>query len=186
MIDTSQLKKGIKIELDGEVYEVLEYFPFKIAMRQAMVKVKLRNIFTGNVITRTFTSGEKFEIPDLEEKVAQYLYQDGENFVFMDMETYEQYAVPEEVVGEKKNFLKEGLEVRAMFYKGKLASIELPITVEFEVVDTPPGIRGDTVSGGTKPAKISTGAVVQVPLFINVGDIIKIDTRTGEYVERVK
>lgn len=186
MIDTSELRRGIKIELDGEVYEVVEYSHSKLARRQAVVKVKLKNIFTGNVITRTFTSGDKFEVPDLEERPAQFLYKEGNNFLFMDMNTYEQYSVPEDIVGDKSNFLKDGLEVKAIFYKGRLVGVELPLTVEFEVVDTPPGIKGDTVSGGTKPAKISTGAVVYVPLFINAGDIIKVDTRTGEYVERVK
>lgn len=186
MIDTSQFKKGLKIEVDGEVYEILDYSFLKVAQRQATVRTKLRHIFTGNVITKTFASGEKFEVPDLEEKNAQFLYRDGENLVFMDLNSYEQYTIPEKVIEEKAKFLKEGLEVKGIFYRGKLFDIALPITVEFEVIDTPPGIRGDTASGGSKPAVISTGAVINVPLFIEKGDIIKIDTRTGEYVERVK
>jgi len=186
MIDTSQFKKGLKIEVDGEVYEIIDYSFMKVAQRQATVKTKLRHIFTGNIITKTFISGEKFEVPEIEEKNAQFLYRDGDNLVFMDLNTYEQYSIPQHMIEEKAKFLKEGLEVRAIFYKGRLCDINLPITVEFEVVDTPPGIRGDTASGGSKPAVLSTGLVINVPLFIEKGDIIKVDTRTGEYVERVR
>ncbi len=164
---------------------MVDFQHIKKARRSATVRVKLKNLIDGRVIEKSFLSTDTVETPDLEEKRAQYLYQDGDNYVFMDLETYEQYTVDGNVLGDAINYLQENMEVGILFHRGAPAAISLPNTVELEVVDTPPGVRGDTESGGSKPATLSTGAVVQVPLFINIGDIIKVDTRTGKYVERV-
>ena len=185
VISANDMRKGVRVEIDGDIYEVVEFQHIKKARRAATVRVKLKNLINGRVIEKSFLSTETVNTPDLEERKAQFLYAEGDTYHFMDLETYEQYAIDREVLGDAVKFLIENLEVGVLFHEGKPVSINLPITVELEVVDTPPGVRGDTESGGSKPATLSTGAVVQVPLFINVGDIIKVDTRTGEYVERV-
>ena len=182
---TSDFRRGLKIEWEGKPYEVLEYQHSKVAKGQATVRTKLRDLMTGRVLEVNFRSGERFEIPDLEEKEMQYLYQEGDRYVFMDLEDYDQVYLDKSQLGEAWKFLQENINVFVLYYKGKPIGIELPNTVELKVVETEPGVRGDTVSGGSKPAKLETGAVVQVPLFINEGDTIKVDTRTGEYVERV-
>jgi elongation factor P len=151
-----------------------------------VVKTKLRNIITGSVQERNFRSGETFSLPDVERKRMQFLYKDEIGYHFMDSETYEQYGFNENQVGEAVRFLKEQEEVIILFYKGKTIGVELPITVELEVIETEPGVRGDTVTGGSKPAKLETGATISVPLFIDTGDRIKVDTRTGIYIERIK
>lgn len=184
--DTSRFYKGLKIEFEGEIWEVLEYHHSKIAQRSPVVKTKLRNIITGAVQERNFRSGETFNLPDVERKRMQFLYKDEIGYHFMDSETYEQYAFGENQIGETARFLKEQEEVNILFYKGKTMGVELPITVELEVIETEPGVRGDTVSGGSKPAKLETGTMISVPLFIDIGDRIKVDTRTGTYVERIK
>lgn len=182
---TSDFRRGLKIEWEGKPYEVLEYQHSKVAKGQATVRTKLRDLTTGRVLEVNFRSGERFERPDLEEKEMQYLYQEGDRYVFMDLEDYDQVYLDKDQLGEAWKFLQENINVFVLYYKGKPIGIELPNTVELKVVETEPGVRGDTVSGGSKPAKLETGAVVQVPLFINEGDLIKVDTRTGEYVERV-
>ncbi|KKC29760.1 elongation factor P [Caldanaerobacter subterraneus subsp. pacificus DSM 12653] len=149
------------------------------------MRTKLKNIMTGAVIERTFSPTEKFEEAQIERREMQYLYNDGEFYYFMDTETYEQIPLSYDKVEEAMKYIKENMIVTVKFYKGEAFSVEPPTFVELEVIDTEPGVRGDTVTGGSKPATVETGAVIQVPLFINVGDKIKIDTRTGEYIERV-
>jgi len=184
-ISTSDFRRGLKIEWEGKPYEVLEYQHSKVAKGQATVRTKLRDLTTGRVLEVNFRSGDTFERPDLEEKEMQYLYQEGDRYVFMDLEVYDQIYLDRDQLGEAWKFLQENVTVRVLYYKGRPIGVELPNTVELRVVETEPGVRGDTVSGGSKPAKLETGAVVQVPLFINEGDVIRVDTRTGEYVERV-
>jgi elongation factor P len=150
----------------------------------ACVRTKLKSLLSGNVIDKTFRSGEKVATPDLEEKSMQYLYPEGEQLYFMDNETYEQLAISGSVLGDSISFLKENMEVNILFHNGKPIGIDLPFFVELVVTQTDPGVKGDTASGGSKPATLETGAVVQVPLFIKEGDILKIDTRDGNYIER--
>ena len=185
MYSTTDFRRGLKIEYKGEPYEIVDFQHVKPGKGAAFVKTRMKNLLTGNVLDINFRSGDKFEKPDLEEKEMQYLYADGDSYWFMDVETYEQVAIPLEHIKEKVGYLQENVQVAILFYKGKAIDVELPNFVELKVVETEPGVRGDTVSGGSKPAKLETGLVVNVPLFINEGDVIKIDTRTGEYVERV-
>ncbi|KRT65284.1 MAG: translation elongation factor P, elongation factor P [Candidatus Dadabacteria bacterium CSP1-2] len=184
--DTSRFYKGVKIEFEGGIWEVLEYHHSKMAQRSPVVKTKLRNIVTGSVQERNFRSGETFNLPDVERKKMQFLYKDEIGFHFMDSETFEQYAFGENNLGETVRFLKEQEEVNILFYKGKTMGVELPITVDLQVIHTEPGFRGDTATGGSKPAKLETGVIISVPLFIDVGDLIKVDTRSGTYIERMK
>ncbi len=185
-ISTSEFRKGLKIEWEGKPYEILEYQHVKVSKNQPTVRTRLKDLLTGRVLEVNFRAGDKFEKPDFMEKEAQYLYKEGNTYVFMDLEDYDQIYVEEEAIKEVVSFLKENLNVYVLYYKGKVIGVELPKIVEYKVIETEPGVKGDTVGTATKPAKIETGYVVQVPLFINEGDIIKIDTRTGEYVERVK
>lgn len=185
MISVNDFQNGMTIVLDGTVYQIMEFQHFKMGRGGAMVRTKLRDVESGRVIEKTFRGGEKIERAHVQEREQQYLYRDGDNFIFMDMETFEQISLDSGVLGDKVNYLKENMILSVSIYEGKPIGIELPTSVELEVVDTPPGIRGNTVSGGSKPATLETGAVVQVPLFINVGDVIQVDTRTGEYLTRV-
>jgi elongation factor P len=182
---TSEFRKGLKIELNGEPFLMVDFQHVKPGKGGAFVRTRLKSLLTGNVIDKTFRSGEKVETPDLEERAMQYLYPDGDAFVFMDNETYEQLSIQKEIMGEAINFLKENTNVMILFHNQKPIGVELPNFVELEVVKTDPGIKGDTASGGSKPATLGTGTVVQVPLFIKEGDILKIDTRDGSYIERV-
>ncbi|MBX6423937.1 elongation factor P [Thermosulfurimonas sp. F29] len=184
-ISTSDFRRGLKIEWEGKPYEVLEYQHSKVAKGQATVRTRLRDLATGRVLEVNFRSGDTFDRPDLEEKEMQYLYREGDRYVFMDLEVYDQIYLDRDQLGEAWKFLQENITVRVLYYRGKPIGVELPNTVELRVEETEPGVRGDTVSGGSKPARLETGAVVQVPLFINEGDVIRVDTRTGEYVERV-
>jgi elongation factor P len=181
---TSDFRRGLKIEWEGKPYEVVEFQHSKVAQGQATVRTKLRDLTTGRVIEVNFRSGEKFEKPDLQEREIQYLYREGDRFVFMDLEDYDQVYVSEKEVGENAKFLSENLQVKVLYYKGRVLGLELPNVVELKVIQTEPGIKGDTVGTATKPATLETGAVIQVPLFIQEGDIVKVDTRTGEYLER--
>lgn len=184
MITTNDLKNGMTVFYDGVLYEVLYFQHVKPGKGGAFVRTKLKNLYTGAIIDKTFRAGEKIEQAILETKKMQYLYKD-EHYIFMDNQTFEQVEIDDIYIGDKKRFLVENLEVTVTFYKGKPISIELPITIETKVIRTEPGVKGDTVSNVLKPAEIETGAKIQVPLFINEGDIIKIDTRTGQYVTRV-
>lgn len=186
MISTNDFHPGVTIEVDGQPYVVLEANHHKLIGRGgAIVRTKLRNLETGVIIDRSFNAGEKVPRARVEERQVQYLYNTGDEYYFMDMETFEQFPLTSDQMGDKALFLKENMEIKVSFYKGKAVAVELPTTVELAVVETEPGVRGDTVSGGSKPAKLETGAVVRVPLFINVGDVIKVDTRTGAYTGRV-
>lgn len=184
MISTNDLRNGVTIELDGQVYTVIEFQHVKPGKGSAFVRTKLKNVKTGATLERTFNAGEKLPRARVESKEVQYLYQDGGQYTFMDTETYEQYTLPAEVLGDALNFLKEQMVLTLNFHQGQVIGVELPNSVELRVVETEPGVRGDTVSGGSKPAKLETGYVVRVPLFVNEGDVVIVDTRSGEYISR--
>jgi elongation factor P len=184
-LDTSQFRNGLKIELDGEPFSIVYFQHVKPGKGGAFVRTKVRNLKNGRVIDRRFRSGEKVEAADVEDRKMQYLYQDGDQLVFMDSETYDQTPFSAEQVGDARKYLKENLDVDVLFWRGNPIDIELPSFIEAEVTVCEPGVKGDTASGATKPATIEPGAVVQVPLFIKQGESIRVDTRTGDYVERV-
>lgn len=172
------------LELDGELFHVVEFLHVKPGKGGAFVRTTLKNAKTGAVLERTFRAGEKVERAVIDKRSMQYLYRDGEDFVFMDGESYEQVPVPVRMLGDSANYVVEGDEVLLLWYREEVVGVELPAAVTLEVVETEPGVQGDRVSGATKPAKVQTGLVVQVPLFVSVGDKIKVDTRTGEYLSR--
>lgn len=184
MISTNEFKTGLTIELEGDVWSVVEFQHVKPGKGSAFVRSKLKNVKTGAVIERTFRAGEKVPRGRLDHRQMQYLYQDGENYVVMDIENYDQISLNKEQMSDTLKWLKENMTLAVVFFQGNPISVEPPNFVELEVIETDPGIRGDTASGGGKPAKVETGAVVNVPLFINVGDRIRIDTRSGAYMER--
>lgn len=186
MISTADFRKGSKIQYKGEPCEILDFQHVKMGRGGAIVRTKLKNISTGAVLEDTFRSGEKFETPQLEEKQMQYLYEQDGFYYFMDTESYEQTPLTEEQLKDTKKFLKENTVVTMLYHRGSPLTVELPIFVELAVQETEPGFKGDTASGGSKPATLETGAVVKVPFHINTGDVIKVDTRTSEYIERVK
>jgi len=184
--DTSQFRRGLKIEIKGEPFSIVEFQHVKPGKGGAFVRTKLKSLTTGRVQDQTFRSGEKVDQPNLEEKEMQFLYRDADGFHMLDMSTYEDLLMRPEVVGEAADYLPESLILKVLYHNDRPIALDLPTFVELEVVQTEPGVRGDTASGGTKPATLQTGAVVQVPLFLSEGEVIKIDTRTGEYVERVR
>lgn len=183
--DTSDIRKGLKVMMDGSPWTVVEFQFVKPGKGAAFTRTKFKNLFTGNVVERNIRSGEKMESADVEMKQMQYLYKDGDMHVFMDTTTYDQVSIPAEKLGEDALFMPEQIVVDVLFFEGRAVGVTLPNFIEQKVVETDPGFRGDTATGVTKPAKIGTGASINVPLFINVGDTVKIDTRTGEYLERV-
>ncbi|HCP60504.1 MAG TPA: elongation factor P [Dehalococcoidia bacterium] len=183
MISGSELRKGVIIELEDKLYQVLEYQHIKMK-RTALARVKLRDISAGHTLERTFQSGEKFTRVRLDSRPMQYLYNDDDLYYFMDEENYEQIPLSTSQLGDAINYLKEGMSLEVSSYKGKLVGVELPVAVELQVTETEPGFKGDTATAGNKPAKLETGITIQVPLFINTGDVIKVDTRSGEYLER--
>jgi len=183
MISGSELRKGVIIDLDGTLYQVIDYRHVKMK-RTALAKVKLRDIEAGHTIEQSFQSNAKFTRVRLDFRGMQYLYRDENLYYFMDEENFEQIPISTEQLGDAINYLKEGMTLQVSSYKGKLVGVEMPITVDLEVVDTSPGFKGDTVTAGTKPATLETGITIQVPLFINQGDMIKVDTRDGSYIER--
>lgn len=186
MYQTSDIRNGLKVELEGSPW-VVTYFQFvKPGKGTAFTRVKFKNLLNGSTLERTFRTGESLEPADVEEVPMQYLYNDGESYNFMNQETFEQIPVSAEAVGENKQWLLDEMECRVMLYKGRPVSIEVPTFIELECTYTEPGARGNTATGTNKSATLSTGAVVQVPLFVEQGEILRIDTRTGEYVERVK
>ncbi|MCP3983735.1 MAG: elongation factor P [bacterium] len=184
-VDTSNFKNGLKIEMDGEPFVMTYFQHVKPGKGGAFVRTKIKNLRTGRVLDKTFRSGEKVAEADIDERRMQYLYQDGESLVFMDNESYDQMSLSKEQVGDAVKFLKENMEIDVILHKGEPINIELPAFIQAEISQTDPGVKGDTASGATKPATLETGAVVQVPLFIKEGEIVRVDTRTGEYVERV-
>ena len=184
MLSSGDLRKGITIELDNKLYQVIDYKHVKMK-RTALARVKLRDIRDGHTIERTFQSSEKFTRARLDYRSMQYLYNDGSLYYFMDNENFEQLPLSDSQLGDKINCLKEGMSLEISSYKGEVVDVELPITVELQVIETDPGFKGDTATAGNKPAKLETGITIQVPLFINTEDIIKVDTRTGTYLERI-
>ncbi len=186
MIEAAQLRKGTVIELDGELYRTVEFQHQKIGRGGANVKTKLRKLSTGAIVDHTFGSDERVQDIRLESRRVQYLYDDGNMYHFMDLQTYEQPALPAEAVEDVRQFLVENLELNLAIHEGKAVEIELPTTVDLEVAETPPGFKGDTASGSTKPATLVNGLRVNVPYFIEPGDVVRIDTRSGDYVTRVR
>jgi len=185
MIGVQELKKNVTFELDGSIYKVLDYEHIKMARGGATIKIKARDLRTGSIITRSFNSGNRVQDIRLDHATVQYLYQDGDFYVFMDTETYEQTPLSAEVLGDTVNFLKHEMTLDIVSYEGQPIDIELPTTVDLEVTYAEPGFAGDTATGATKSCTVETGLDVQVPLFVEEGDVIRVDTRTGEYVTRV-
>ena len=185
MVSAGDFKNGLTIEIEGNIFQILEFQHVKPGKGAAFVRAKLRNVINGGAVERTFRPSEKFEKAHIDRKEMQYLYQDGDLFNFMDVETYDQIALNSSVVGDSLKFVKENENVKICSCKGSVFSIEPPITVELVITETEPGFKGDTAQGATKPATVETGAVVYVPLFVETGDKLSIDTRTGEYLKRV-
>jgi elongation factor P len=183
-VSTAEFKKGLKIQFDGAPYTIVDFQHVKPGKGGAFVRTKLKHMKLGRVIDNTFRAGEKVELVDFEEKRMQYLYKD-ERYHFMDLETYDQIGLSPDEVGDARDFLKENTEVEILFIDQSPVTVELPNFIELQIVKTDPGIRGDTASGGSKPATLETGAVVQVPLFLNEGDVVRVDTRSAEYLGRV-
>ena len=184
MISSNDFRPGVTIEIDGDAYQVLEFQHVKPGKGAAFVRTKMRNFRTGSTIERTFDAGEKVPKAHLDRRDMEYLYNDGEAYIFMDQQNYDQIPITEEQLGDGKKFLIENMVCSVLFYKGAIMGIDLPGQVVLTVTETEPGIKGDTASGGTKPATMDTGAVVRVPFFINEGDVLRINTKTGEYIER--
>jgi elongation factor P len=185
MYSASDLRKGLKIELEGVPFEVVEFQFVKPGKGQGMYKCRMKNLFTGNVTDKTFREVDRIDKPDIEERELHYSYPEGDHFVFMDPKTFEQVTIPAEAIGEQKYFLTEELDVSILFHNGRAINVTLPSYVEKVIASTEPGARGDTATNVLKPAKLANGFEVGVPLFINQGDTIRIDTRTGKYFDRV-
>jgi elongation factor P len=185
-VSTTEFRNGLKIEIDGEPYVIVDFQHVKPGKGGAFVRTKIKSLKSGNVIDRTYRSGEKVDIPELEEKNMQYLYAADKDRVFMDTANYEQVSLNEKQLGDNISYLKENMEIKVLFHKGQPINVDIPMFVELAIAKTDPGVRGDTASGGSKPATMETGAVVKVPFYLNEGDVIKIDTRTGTFIERVK
>lgn len=184
MISAGDFRNGVTFEMDGNVLQIVEFQHVKPGKGAAFVRTKIKNVITGAVLERTFNPSDKFPSAYVERKDMQYLYQDGNLYYFMDMETYEQQPIDGSKLGDSFAFVKENMEVKVLSYKGNVFGIEPPFFVELEVTKTDPGFKGDTATNATKPATLETGAEIRVPLFIDEGDVIRIDTRTGEYMER--
>jgi elongation factor P len=185
MISTGELKKGVIIEMDNNLFSILEYQHQKIGRGSAQVRMRIKNIRTGSISDTTVQAGTKFPRVRLEQRAMQYLYLEDGNYYFMDQESYDQIGLSAAQLGDTVNYLKDGMVITVSFYETEPVDVEPPINVELLIVETDPGFRGDTASGGTKPARTETGLVVQVPLFVNQGETIRVDTRTGGYLERV-
>jgi len=184
MISGGDLRPGLKVELDGVPYVVTDYQWVKPGKGGAFMRTKLKNMKTGGIIDRTFRTEEKLPKAEVEERKVQYLYHDGEVYHFMDTESFDQFTMGEKLLGDTSGFLKEEMVISVLSHRGEPIGVVLPTFVELRVVETDPGVRGDTATGGSKPATLETGATIQVPLFINIGDLLRVDTRTGAYVER--
>ena len=185
MLSAGDFRNGITIEYDNNIYQIIEFQHVKPGKGAAFVRTKLKNIINGGVVEKTFRPTEKFEEARIDRVEMQYLYNDGDLFYFMDMNTFEQIGLNAEQIGDALKFVKENAMVKVISHKGNVFAVEPPLFVELEITDTEPGFKGDTATGATKPATVETGALVYVPLFVNLGDKIKIDTRTGEYLSRV-
>lgn len=186
MIATGDFRRGAKIEYKGEPYEVIEFQHVKMQQRAPIVKTKIKSLKTGRVLEETFQAGEKFESPALQDKEMQYLYAEDGFHYFMDVQTYEQIPITTAQLGDAKKFITENMTIKILYYKGEPITVEPPMFVELKVADTEPAFKGDTASSGSKPAQMETGATIKVPFHIQVGDILKIDTRTSEYIEKIK
>ncbi len=184
MVVAGDFKNGVTFEMDGQVLQVVEFQHVKPGKGAAFVRTKMKNVITGAVTERTFNPTDKFENAIVDRKEMQYLYNDGDLYYFMDMESFEQLPIGPDVLGDNFRFVKENMMCRVCSYKGNVFAVEPPMFVELEVTDTEPGFKGDTATGASKPATLETGATIKVPLFIDIGTVIKIDTRTGEYLER--
>ena len=185
MISAGDFKNGVTVEIDGNIYQILEFQHVKPGKGAAFVRTKLKNIISGGVVEKTFRPTEKFPKAHIDRKDMQYLYRDGDLFNFIDVETYDQIALNEDVVGDSLKFVKENEVVKICSHNGNVFSVEPPLFVELAITETEPGFKGDTAQGATKPATVETGAIVMVPLFVEQGDVLKIDTRSGEYLSRV-
>jgi elongation factor P len=185
MITPNDFRTGLLVRFRNDIYEVIEYQRVKIAQRRAFVRTKFKNLLTGRIIEENLSSDEKFEELQVERRKCQYLYSDGDSYHFMEMEHYDQFVLPKEIMSDKVLYLTENLVVDVIYIDGKPVTIEVPTFIHLEVVETEPDYKGDTATGGGKPAKLATGLIVSVPFFVSVGNIIKIDTRTNTYVERV-
>lgn len=185
MISAGDFKNGVTVEIDGNIYQILEFQHVKPGKGAAFVRTKLKNIISGGVVEKTIRPTEKFPKAHIDRKDMQYLYRDGDLFNFMDVETYDQIALNEDVVGDSLKFVKENEVVKICSHNGNVFSVEPPLFVELAITETEPGFKGDTAQGATKPATVETGAIVMVPLFVEQGDVLKIDTRSGEYLSRV-
>ncbi|HPO14379.1 MAG TPA: elongation factor P [Candidatus Hydrogenedentes bacterium] len=185
VISTADFRNGLVVELDGSLMEIVEFQHVKPGKGGAFVRTKFKNVLTGRVLEKTFRSGEKMEEARIEERKWQYLYHDGDLFHFMDPMSFEQMAVNEDVVGDNAQWIKENMEIGLLFHGERVIATRVPLFVELKITRTDPGLQGDRATGGTKPATLETGAVIQVPLFLNEGTVVKVDTRTGGYIERV-
>jgi elongation factor P len=185
-MDTSDFRNGLSIIQDSDIYTIVEFQHVKPGKGGAFVRTKLRNARTGAVIDKTFRAGEKMDQARIERRPMQYLYSQGEEYFLMDTETYDQISVGQEAIGNPVKYLKDGMEVMVVDHDGEILGVEVPFFVELAVTETEPGVRGDTAAGGSKPATLETGATIQVPFFIDVGDRVKVDTRTDTYLERAK
>ncbi len=185
MIDTGGLRKGLTLDYEGDLVKVVDYQHVKQGRGSAFVRLTLRNLRTGSTVSQTFQAGSKFQTARLERRRIQYLYSDDGQYHFMDVDTFEQYPLNAETLGDTINYLVENEVIDLLTYQDQPVDVEAPITVNLEVTETDPGIKGDTATGGTKPATLQTGLTVSVPLFINIGDVVKVDTRSGDYLERV-
>jgi elongation factor P len=185
MISTGELRKGVAIELDGELWQILDYHHIKMGRGSAQVRITLRNIKRGQTIERSFQAGTKWPRAQMERRPVQFLYRDGDDFHFMDTDTYDQFMIRGEQLGDAVQYMKDGMTVDRTTYQGETIGVELPVTVDLRVEQTEPGFAGDTAQGARKPATLETGLVVSVPLFVGEGDTVRVDTRTGEYQTRV-
>jgi elongation factor P len=186
LISTGDVKKGVIIELDGQLMKVLDWNHIKMARGSAQVRMKLQNVRKGDIVERTFQAGTRWPRARVESRKVQYLYSDGDTYHFMDSETYDQFALSGAQLGDDARYLKENTDVFVSQYENEVLGVDLPVTVDLAVIQTDPGFAGDTATGAKKPATLETGLVVQVPLFVNEGDMLRIDTRTGEYVTRLQ
>jgi elongation factor P len=185
MISTSDLRKGVAIELDGELWQILDYHHIKMGRGSAQVRIKLRNIKRGQTVERSFQAGEKWPRAQMDHRQIQFLYKDGSDYYFMETESYEQFSLTAEQLDDAVTYLKESMLLDRTSYEGETIGVELPVTVDLKVIETEPGFAGDTQSGARKPATMETGLTIQVPIFVNEGDLIRVDTRTGEYQTRL-
>ncbi len=185
MISTGELKKGVVIELEGDLWQILDYHHIKMGRGSAQVRIKFRNVRKQSIVEKTFQAGEKFPRATMGRRTAQFLFSEGDDYTFMDTETYDQFVITATQLGDAQDYIKDGLQLDRVSYEGETLGVELPINLDLTVTETDPGFAGDTATGTRKPATLETGLVVQVPLFVSVGDVIRVDTRTGEYQTRV-